>query len=140
MYQRNPGTTLLFVLYDNVGVACHLGLIRMFCFTVACAKDISFDDTILDFYFCVAFYVSKSTTTIDVASKSGAGSNIEYENSVYLNIDDSKDTNELAMQVGETFRLRAFRAAWEIVFWARSLRASSLCFWARSRMAAAAVE
>ena len=37
------------------------------------------------------------------------------DNSILLNIDDSKDTNELAMQVGETFKLRAFRAAWEIV-------------------------
>ena len=55
-----------------------------------------------------------STDTV-IASKAGAGSNIEYENSVYLNIDDTKDTNELAMQVGDTFRLRAFRAAWEIV-------------------------
>ena len=55
-----------------------------------------------------------STDTV-IASKAGAGSNIEYENSVYLNIDDTKDTNELAMQVGDTFRLRAFRAAWGIV-------------------------
>lgn len=56
-----------------------------------------------------------TSTETNIASKVGAGSNIEYENSVYLNIDDTKDTNELALQVGETFRLRAFRAAWEIV-------------------------
>lgn len=56
-----------------------------------------------------------TSTETNIASKAGAGSNIEYENSVYLNIDDTKDTNELALQVGETFRLRAFRAAWEIV-------------------------
>lgn len=56
-----------------------------------------------------------TSTETAIASKAGAGSAIEYENSVYLNIDDTKDTNELALQVGETFRLRAFRAAWEIV-------------------------
>ncbi len=56
-----------------------------------------------------------ASTAIDITSKAGAGSNIEYENSVYLNIDDTKDTNELAMKVGDTFRLRGFRAAWEIV-------------------------
>ncbi|MDO4489208.1 MAG: DUF4465 domain-containing protein, partial [Eubacteriales bacterium] len=55
-----------------------------------------------------------STETV-IASKEGAGSNIEYENSVVLNIDDAKDTNELALEVGDTFRLRAYRAAWEIV-------------------------
>lgn len=37
------------------------------------------------------------------------------DNSVLLNIDDAKDTNELAMQVGETFKLRAFRNGWEII-------------------------
>ena len=57
----------------------------------------------------------RTSTATNVDSKVGAGSNIEYENSVYLNVDDTKDTNELAMQTGETFRLRAFRAAWEIV-------------------------
>ena len=42
--------------------------------------------------------------------------NFNYDdNSVLLNIDDSKDTNELAMQVGETFKLRAFRNGWEII-------------------------
>lgn len=55
------------------------------------------------------------STKTAIDSKVGAGSNIEYENSVYLNVDDTKDTNELAMNTGETFRLRAFRAAWEIV-------------------------
>ncbi len=58
--------------------------------------------------------LTKSTDTI-VDTKAGEGSNIEYENSVCLNIDDTKDTNELSLNVGETFRLRAFRAAWEIV-------------------------
>lgn len=56
-----------------------------------------------------------TSTVTDIASKAGAGSNIEYENSVLLNVDDSKRTNELAMKVGDTFRLRGFRAAWEIV-------------------------
>ncbi|MCQ2438969.1 MAG: DUF4214 domain-containing protein [Oscillospiraceae bacterium] len=37
------------------------------------------------------------------------------DNSVLLNVDDGKDTNELAMNVGETFKLRAFRAPWQIV-------------------------
>ena len=37
------------------------------------------------------------------------------DNSVLLNIDDSKKTNELALAVGETYRVRAFRAPWEIV-------------------------
>lgn len=37
------------------------------------------------------------------------------DNNVLLNIDDSKDTNELVMQVGDTFKLRSYRAAWQVV-------------------------
>jgi len=36
------------------------------------------------------------------------------DNNVLLNIDDSKDTNELNLKVGDTFKLRAFRA-WQII-------------------------
>lgn len=56
----------------------------------------------------VAFLEDREATTIQ--------SDLAYDdNSILLNIDDTKDTNELAMQVGQTFKVRAFRGSWEIV-------------------------
>jgi|GEM_PF-693861 len=54
--------------------------------------------------------------TVTIPADIAAANALAYDDrSILLNIDDSKDTNELAMQVGDSFKLRAFRAPWEII-------------------------
>lgn len=59
---------------------------------------------------------STNTVTWGEHAPTDVASRLTYDdNSVLLNIDANKSTNELAMQVGDQFKLRAFRNGWEII-------------------------